>query len=189
VNSLLSYLRYAVRLLLKSPGFTITTVLIMGLGIGANTAIFSVVHAVLLQSLPYPDPGRLFMLTETNPAFPKMSVAYPNYLDWRASQHSFEDLSVYRLDDFNLTGDGEPERIRGAFVTASYFHVLGVASRLGQTFAESHDRAGGANVVVLGEGFWRNRFGADPKVIGRTLVLNDILRVNSWGPTRKTLLW
>jgi putative ABC transport system permease protein len=94
--------------------------LIMGLGIGANTAIFSVVHAVLLQSLPYPDPGRLFMLTETNPAFPKMSVAYPNYLDWRASQHSFEDLSVYRLDDFNLTGDGEPERIRGAFVTASF---------------------------------------------------------------------
>lgn len=146
----------------------------MGLGIGANTAIFSVVHAVLLQSLPYPDPGRLFMLTETNPAFPKMSVAYPNYLDWRASQHSFEDLSVYRLDDFNLTGSGEPERIRGAFVTASYFRVLGLGPKLGRTFAESDDRTGGANVVVLGEGFWRSRFGADPKVIGQTLVLNDI---------------
>lgn len=171
---MLSHLRYTIRVLLKSPGFTITTVLIMGLGIGANTAIFSVVHAVLLQSLPYPDPGRLFMLSETNPTFPEMSVAYPNYLDWRASQHSFEDLSAYRLDDFNLTGSGEPERIRGAFVTASYFRVLGLAPRLGRTFAEGDDRTGGANVAVLGERFWRKRFGADPQVIGRTLVLNDI---------------
>jgi putative ABC transport system permease protein len=112
----------------------------MGLGIGANTAIFSVVHAVLLQSLPYPDPGRLFTFSETNPVFPEMSVAYPNYLDWRATQHSFEDLSAYRLDDFNLTGSGEPERIRGAFVTASYFRVLGLGPRLGRTFAESDDR-------------------------------------------------
>src|SRR5258708_35988536 len=146
----------------------------MGLGIGANTAIFSVVHAVLLQSLTYPDPGRLFMLSETNPAFPEMSVAYPNYLYWRAAQHSFEDVSAYRLDDFNLTGSGEPERIRGAFVTASYFRVLGLGPRLGRTFAESDDRTGGANVVVLGEKFWRRRFGADPKMIGRKLVLNDI---------------
>jgi putative ABC transport system permease protein len=146
----------------------------MGLGIGANTAIFSVVHAVLLQSLPYPDPGRLFTLSETNPVFPEMSVAYPNYLDWRATQHSFEDLSAYRLDDFNLTGSGEPERTRGAFVTASYFRVLGLAPRLGRTFAESDDRTGGANVVVLGEVFWRSRFGGDPKMIGEKLVLNDI---------------
>lgn len=147
----------------------------MGLGIGANTAIFSVVHAVLLHSLPYPDSGRLFMLSETNPAFPEMSVAYPNYLDWRATQHSFEEFSTYRLDDFNLTGSGEPERIRGAFVTASYFRVLGLAPRLGRTFAESDDRTGDANVIVLGEGFWRRRFGADPKVIGEKLVLNDIV--------------
>jgi putative ABC transport system permease protein len=174
VSALISHLRYTIRLLLKSPGFTVTTVLIMGLGIGANTAIFSVVHAVLLQSLPYPDPGRLFTLSETNPVFPEMSVAYPNYLDWRATQHSFEDLSAYRLDDFNLTGSGEPERTRGAFVTASYFRVLGLAPRLGRTFAESDDRTGGANVVVLGEVFWRSRFGGDPKVIGEKLVLNDI---------------
>ena len=146
----------------------------MGLGIGANTAIFSVVHAVLLQSLPYPDSGKLFMLLETSPAFPEMSVAYPNYLDWRASQHSFEDLSAYRLDDFNLTGNGEPERVRGALVTASYFRVLGLGPRLGRTFAENDDRTGGANVVILSERFWRNRFGADHQLIGRTLVLNDI---------------
>jgi putative ABC transport system permease protein len=124
--------------------------------------------------MPYPDPGRLFTLSETNPVFPEMSVAYPNYLDWRATQHSFEDLSAYRLDDFNLTGSGEPERTRGAFVTASYFRVLGLAPRLGRTFAESDDRTGGANVVVLGEVFWRSRFGGDPKVIGEKLVLNDI---------------
>jgi putative ABC transport system permease protein len=171
---MLSHLRYTIRLLLKSPGFTAATVLIMGLGIGTNTAIFSVVHAVLLQSLPYPDSGRLFLLTKTGPAFPEMSVAYPNYLDWRAGQHSFEDLSAYRLDDFNLTGSGEPERIRGAFVTASYFRVLGLPPRLGRTFAERDDRVGGANLIVLGERFWRNHFGADPQVVGRTLLLNDI---------------
>ena len=146
----------------------------MGLGIGANTAIFSVVDAVLLQSLPYPDAGRLLALSETNPSYPEMSVAYPNYLDWRANQHSFDDIAVYRRDDFNLTGSGDPERVHGEFVTASYFRVLGLAPRLGRTFAESDDRTGGANVVLLSERFWRGHFGADPKIIGRTLVLNDI---------------
>jgi hypothetical protein len=122
---MLSHLRYTIRVLLKSPGFAITTILIIGLGIGATSAIFSVVDAVLLQSLPYPDAGRLFMLSETNPSYPVMPVAYPDYLDWRTNQHSFEDISVYRTDDFNLTGSGDPERIHGAFVTASYFRVLG----------------------------------------------------------------
>ncbi len=174
MNTLLQHLRYTIRVLLKSPGFTVTTILIMGLGIGANTAIFSVVNSVLLQSLPYPDAGKLLAISETDPVYPEMVVAYPDYLDWRASQHSFEDISVYRRDDFNLTGSGEPERIHGAFVTASYFRVLGLAPKLGRTFAESDDRTGGANVVLLSERFWRNRFGADPNIIGRTLVLNDI---------------
>jgi len=146
----------------------------MGLGIGANTAIFSVVDAVLLQSLPYPDSGKLFLLSETNPAFPEMSVAYPNFLDWRAGQHSFEDISAFGRDDFNLTGNGDAERVHGALVTASYFRVLGLPPKLGRTFAENDDRTGGANVVVLGERFWRSHLGADPKVIGRTLVLNEI---------------
>jgi putative ABC transport system permease protein len=174
MRSLLSHLRYTIRLLLKSPGFTITTVLIMGLAIGANTAIFSLVDAVLLQSLPYPDPSRLVALSETSPLYPNMSMDYPDYLDWRANQHSFEDIAVFRRDSFNLTGNGSPERVSGAFVTASYFRVLGVGPTIGRTFAETDDRSGGAGAILLSDRFWRNRFAADPKIIGRTLVLNDV---------------
>ena len=174
MRSLISHLRYTIRLLLKSPGFTITTVLIMGLAIGANTAIFSLVNAVLLQSLPYPDPGRLIALSETSPLYPSMSMDYPDYLDWRANQHSFEDIALFRRDSFNLTGNGDPERVTGAFITASYFRVLGVGPTIGRTFAETDDRSGGAGVILLSDRFWRNRFAADPKIIGRTLVLNDV---------------
>ena len=167
-------LRFALRQLLKSPGFTFVAILTLTLGIGANTAIFSVVNAVLLRPLPYPEPDRLYQLSETRPGFGEMSVAYPNYLDWRAAQHTFEDLSVYRRDDFNLTGSGEPETLHGAFVTASYFKVVGLAPKLGRVFSERDDQSGGANVVVLSEAFWRTRFGADPRIIGRVLTLNFI---------------
>jgi predicted permease len=167
-------LRFAVRMLLKSPGFTIIAVVTLALGIGANTAIFSVVDAVLLRPLPYPKSGQLFQLTETRPGFGEMSVAYPNYLDWRSAQHSFEDLSVYRRDDFNLTENSEPETLHGAFVTASYFKVMGLAPKLGRVFSEREDRAGGANVVVLSEALWRRAFGGDPQIIGRIVTLNWI---------------
>jgi putative ABC transport system permease protein len=99
---------------------------------------------------------------------------YPDYLDWRANQHSFEDIAVFRRDSFNLTGNGNPERVSGAFVTASYFRVLGVGPTIGRTFAETDDRGGGAGAILLSDRFWRNRFAADPKIIGRTLVLNDV---------------
>ena len=172
MRSLISYLRYTIRLLLKSPGFSITTVLIMGLAIGANTAIFSLVDAVLLQSLPYPEPDKLFTIAEKSPAYSRMPVAYPDYLDWRANQHSFEDIALFGRENFNLTGSGDPERVNGAFVTASYFRVLRVQPAIGRAFAESDDHVGGANVVVLSDKFWRGHFGTDPNVIGRTLVLN-----------------
>jgi len=174
MRSLISHLRYTIRLLLKSPGFTITTILIMGLAIGANTAIFSLVDAVLLKSLPYPDPGKLVALSENSPLYPNISLDYPDYLDWRANQHSFEDIAVFRRDSFNLTGNGDPERVTGAFVTASYFRVLGVGPAIGRTFTETDDHSGGAGAILLSDRFWRNRFAADPKIIGRTLVLNDV---------------
>ena len=167
-------LKFALRMLAKNPGFTTIAALTLALGIGANTAIFSVVNAVLLRPLPYPKPAQLFQLTETRPEFGEMSVAYPNYLDWRAAQHSFEDLSVYRRDDFNLTGNGEPETLRGAFVTASYFRVMGLAPKLGRVFSEPDDRAGGANAVLLSEALWQRRFGGDPQIIGRIVSLNWI---------------
>jgi putative ABC transport system permease protein len=174
MRSLISHLRYTIRLLLRSPGFTLTIALIMGLAIGANTAIFSLVNAVLLESLPYPEPERLMTISETSPTYSRMPVAYPDYLDWRANQHSFEDIAIFGRDSFNLTGSGDPERVSGAFVTASYFRVLGVRPTIGRTFAESDDHPGGASVVLVSDRFWRSRFGADPKVIGRTLVLNDV---------------
>jgi putative ABC transport system permease protein len=167
-------LRYALRMLWKSPAFSVIAIATLALGIGANTAIFSVVDAVLLRPFPYPEPDRLYQLSETRPGLGELSVAYPNYLDWRAAQHTFEDLSVYRRDDFNLTGSGEPETLHGAFVTASYFKVIGLAPKLGRVFSESDDRSGGANVVVLSEALWRTRFGADPRIIGRVLTLNFI---------------
>jgi putative ABC transport system permease protein len=165
-------LRYALRQLWKSPGFAVVAIATLALGIGANSAIFSVVNTVLLRPFPYPEPDRLYQLSETRPGFGEMSVAYPNYLDWRAAQHTFEDLSVYRRDDFNLTGSGEAETLHGAFVTASYFKVIGLAPILGRVFSERDDKSGGANVVVLSEAFWRTRFGADPRIIGRVLTLN-----------------
>jgi putative ABC transport system permease protein len=174
MRSLISHLRYTIRLLLKSPGFSITTVLIMGLAIGANTAIFSLVDAVLLESLPYPDPEKLCTIMDTSPAYPKMSVAYPDYLDWRANQHSFEDLAVFRRDNFNLTGNGDPAWVHGAFVTSSYFRVLRVQPAMGRVFSENDDHPGGAGVVLLSDRFWRSRFAADPRVIGQNLVLNDV---------------
>ena len=146
----------------------------MGLAIGANTAIFSLVDAVLLESLPYPEPERLFTIVEGSAAYPKMSVSYPDYVDWRANQHSFEDLAVFRRDNFNLTGDGEPAWVHGAFITSSYFRVLGFGPALGRAFTENDDHPRAAGVVLLSDKFWRTRFGADPKILGRTLVLNDV---------------
>src|ERR1700739_4840489 len=106
MRSLISHLRYTIRLLVKSPGFSITTVLIMGLAIGANTAIFSLVDAVLLESLPYPDPEKLCTIMDTSPAYPKMSVAYPDYLDWRGEKQSFEEPAVFLRGNFYFFGEG-----------------------------------------------------------------------------------
>lgn len=166
-------LKFAIRTLSKSPAFTITAVLTLALGIGANTAVFSVVNAVLLQALPYPDPDRLVHVEERRESFGRMSVAYPNYLDWRATQRSFEDISIYRGDSFNLKGDGDPERVEAVYVSASYFRVLRVPIQPGRGFTDSEDRDSGAHVAILTEQFWRRRFGADPGVIGRTVTLDE----------------
>jgi putative ABC transport system permease protein len=170
---MLSDLKFAIRTLSKSPAFTITAVLTLALGIGANTAVFSVVNAVLLQALPYPDPDRLVHVEERRESFGRMSVAYPNYLDWRATQRSFEDISIYRGDSFNLKGDGDPERVEAVYVSASYFRVLRVPIQPGRGFTDSEDRDSGAHVAILTEQFWRRRFGADPGIIGRTVTLDE----------------
>ena len=174
MRTLISHLRYTIRLLLKSPGFTITTILIMGLAIGANTAIFSLVDAVLLESLPYPDPGRLFTFRKPARSTLKYHWIIPIISIGERTSIPLKISRVFRRDNFNLTGNGDPERVSGAIVTASYFRVLGVRPEIGRFFAESEDRTGEAGVILLSDRFWRNRFAADPKIIGRTLVLNDV---------------
>jgi len=165
-------LRYGLRMLAKNPGFTAVAVLTLALGIGANTAIFSVVNGVLLRPLPYADPGRLMTVYETSREFGQMSVAYPNFLDWRRENHAFTDIAAYRGDDFNFTGSGQPEHLRGEFVSASLLPLLGVNPLLGRNFMPQEDREGASGVVMLTYGLWKRRFGADPNILGKTMTLN-----------------
>lgn len=164
-------LRYGFRTLRKNPRFTVIAMLALALGIGANTAIFSVVNGVLLQPLAYPDPDRLLRIFETSPEFSSFSVAYPNYLEWRRNASSFTDMGTYRDDDFILTGVGQPERLPGYYVSASLFPTLGVRPLLGRNFLPEEDRQGAGCSVMLSYGFWQNRFGRDRNILGRTLTL------------------
>jgi putative ABC transport system permease protein len=173
LESLLQDLRYGLRTLAKNPGFTAAAVLTLGLGIGANTAIFSVVDGVLLSPLAGRDPDRLVMLWETTPGAPQIPVSYPNYLDWRQRTHSFEDIAVYNgFDQFTMTGAGDPERIQGGLASGNLFTVLGVEPGAGRLFDPRDDRLDAEPVAVIADGFWRRRFAADPRVVGRPIVLD-----------------
>ncbi len=172
LESLLRDVRYAARMLAKRPGFTAVAVLTLALGIGANTAIFSVVNGVLLKSLPLPDPERLVAISETSTDSTSTSVAYPNYLDWRARQTVFESLAARMPAGGVLTGDGEPERITGRFVSAGFFNTLGVHPAAGRFFGEDEDKPGAPALMILGHGLWRRRFGADPAVVGKSILYN-----------------
>ena len=166
-------LKFALRQLRKSPGFTLVVILTLAVGIGINVAMYSVIHAVLLSELPFPEADRLVAISEAwrDNISP---TSYPDYLDWRGAQHSFEEIAVARRDDFNMTGSGEPERFSGLFVTASYFRVLNVPTKLGRTFFDEEDSVAGVNPVVLSEHLWRTHFAADPTILGRKLILNTI---------------
>lgn len=168
-----SDLRYAARMLLKNPGFAAVVVLTLALGIGATTAIFSIISTSLLRPLPYTEPEEVLIFWETHPTFGGMSIAYPNYLDWRAQVRAVEELGVYRRERFNLTGTGDPEQVLAAMVSDNLFRVLDVAPLLGRGFTAEEDRPGGDAVVVLSHGYWQRRFAGDPAIIGRTLTLND----------------
>jgi putative ABC transport system permease protein len=172
MGTLLKDLRYGLRVLLKSPGFTLVAVLTLALGIGANAAMFSLVNGVLLRGLPFPEPERLVIIYSASPQFQHMSSSYPNYVDWVARSKSFSAMSAFRYDSFNLTGQGQPERVKLAMVSAAFFPMLDIKPVLGRSFTAEEDRRGGPPAVMLGTSYWKERFGADPKVLGRTLVLN-----------------
>ena len=171
---LIQDVRYGWRLLVKSPGFTIIAVLSLALGIGANTAIFSLVRTVLLRPLGYHEPERLVMIWEdaSFAGFPRNTPAPANYLDWKADSRSFAGMAAMADQGFNLTGDGEPEKVQAYAVTADFFPLLGVNPALGRVFAPEEDRPGADRVVVLSYGLWQRRFGGDQQITGRDILLN-----------------
>jgi len=167
-------LRFAVRTLARSPGFTAVVVLTLALGIGANTALFSVVNGVLLNPLRYAEPERLIALYSRTPNYDRASISYPNFLDWVRDNHSFSAVAAYRPDDFNLTGTGEPERVPAEMVSASFFPLLGVQPLLGRTLLPEEDQSGATPVVLISDGLWKRKFGSSPDVLGHSLTLNDV---------------
>ena len=173
IENLVADVRYGLRILRKNPGFTAVAVLTLALGIGANTAIFGVVNAVLLRPLPFKQPSRLMMLFEGIPklGFPKMGFSGPDFAVFVRAQKSFESVGVYQNKYFNISGDREPERLMAARISSSVFPMLGAEPMLGRTFTIGED-APGQNVVILSYGLWQRRFGADPGIIGRNLELN-----------------
>jgi predicted permease len=164
-------LRYALRQLRKSPGFTVVAVLTLALGIGANTAIFSVVNAVLLNPLPFPNASRIVSLFEATPNFPRGSISYPNFLDWQRDNRAFEAIAAFRWTDGAITGVGEAEEVQARRVSATFFPILGVNPILGRNFTPDEDRRGANPTALISEGLWKRKFGRDPNVIGKRLIV------------------
>jgi putative ABC transport system permease protein len=198
MNALWQDLRYGARMLIKRPGFTLIAVLTLALGIGANAAIFSVVNAVLLRPLPYPEPERLVWLLGNFRRDNSTAHINPlDFLDYREQNRTFEHLAAYSPDtsDVALTGSGEPERLRGDGVSANFFDLLGVKPALGRTFVPEDEEAERNRAVVLGYGLWQRRFGGDPSIIGRTITLDghsyNVIGVMPAGfkPPRASDLW
>jgi len=167
-------IRYGLRVLAKSPGFSAAAVLTLALGIGANIAIFSVVNAVLVRPLPYRDAGRLVMLWSTEPKTGWRGQASPlDFVTWRHESRSFESLAAFMPDSHILTGRGEPVELSGGQISAGFFETLGIAPQLGRTFAPAEYRPGGERVALIAHGLWQERFGSDPSIIGRSIRLSD----------------
>jgi predicted permease len=172
LDELLQDMRYGVRMLRKNPGFTLVAVLTLALGIGANTAIFSVVNGVLLNPLPYPHAEQLVTLHESKPNFEFGSISFPNFRDWRKDNHTFSSIAISRRFAFNLTGLGEAEQLPGRFISSDFFSTVGVNPVLGRGFAPGEDEIGAAPIALMSAGFWKRKFGSSPDVLGRTLTLD-----------------
>jgi predicted permease len=169
---LLQDLRFAARQLRKSPGFTAVVILTLALGIGVNTSLFSIVNAVLLHPIALTHPGDLVSVDASKPNFEHGSISYPNFRDWQQQSHSFSGLAVYRHIGFVMTGRGESQRVRGNYVSSSFFPLLGVKPVIGRLFTPGEDEIGRAPLVMLGAGFWARKFGSDPGILGHSVTLD-----------------
>src|SRR5437667_2015581 len=171
----MSSLRLAFRQLIKNPAFAAVAILTLALGIGANTAIFSIVNSVLLRPLPYPNADRIMVLNESSGPGQDFSVALPDYFDWRNDNAVFEHLACTHKESRNLSGISgrEPERISVASVTRNFFNVIGLPAEIGRTFSEDEDKVGAPAVVVISDRLWQRAFNRDPDAIGRSINLHD----------------
>jgi predicted permease len=176
LTSLPQDLRYGFRVLAKSPGFFLIAILTLALGIGANTAIFSVVNGVLLNPLPFHEPNQLVSMFQEIPNFKNGSISYPNFLDWRRMNTTFAGMAAYRSTGFNLSGNGEPERLHGEMISVGFFEILGVNPIMGRTFTADEDRIGANPTVMITEGLWQRKFGGRKDIIGQRMILDDVGR-------------
>jgi predicted permease len=172
MNTLFQDIRYGLRTLGENPGFAAIAILTLALGIGANTALFSVVNGVLLNPLPFPNPDQLYELYSKTPVDEHSSISYLNFLDWRKDNHSFSTLGAFRASDMNLTGAGEPERLHGHMISAELFPTLDIPPILGRNFRPEEDQTGSAPVAIISDGLWKRKFGLSPDVINKTIALN-----------------
>src|SRR4029077_13626736 len=155
-----------------SPGFAAIAILTLALGIGANTALFSVVNGVLFNPLPYPAPEQLVTLHESKPNFDAGSISFPNFQDWRKDNSTFSMMGISRGYSFNLTGAGEAEQVRAQFVSTDFLRMLGVKPVIGRLFEEGEDEVGRSPIVMISAGFWSRKFGSAPDVLGKGLTLD-----------------
>src|SRR5437899_5323520 len=171
----MSNLRLALRGLIKNPAFSAVAIITLALGIGANTAIFSIVNAVLLRPLPYPDADRIMVLNESSGPGQDYSVALPDYFDWQKDNTVFEHLACTHKESRNLSGIAgrEPERVSCASVTRNFFNIIGLPPEIGRTFSEEEDKVGAPSVVVISDRLWQHAFNRDPGAIGRSINLHD----------------
>jgi predicted permease len=165
-------LRYAIRMLRKNPGFTLIAVLTLALGIGSNTAFFSVINGVLLNPLPYSHPDELVALGESKPNFTNGSISYPNFVDWQKDNQVFSSIAIARSYGFGLTGLGEPEQLDAKLISSDYFTVLGANPVIGRTFLPGEDKIGAAPIALIGEGLWKRKFASSPDTLEKSLTLD-----------------
>src|SRR6185437_1826001 len=164
---------YGLRWLRKNPAFTVLAVLMLAVGIGVNTAMFSVINAVLLQPLPYAEPDRIVWMNESGSEIKNRQASYPNFVDWRARNSVFESMSTFRGWAVNLTGTDKPEALDARIVTADYFKVMRTTPLLGRDFTADDDKPGAAPVTIISYGFWQQRFAGDPNIVGKQILLDD----------------
>jgi predicted permease len=172
METLFQDLRYGLRMLVKSPGFTVVAIATLALGIGANTALFSVINGVLLSPLPFPQPDQLVTLHENKPNFEGGSVSYPNFRDWQKENRTFSSLALARGYGFSLTGIGEAEQVNGEFISSDFFSVLGVKPVMGRTFAQDEERVGAGPVALISAGLWQRKFSSAPNILGKNITLD-----------------